>query len=173
METEDSIYFYGVENKFGFMSNFYKTNFIDGDGNKFCCSEQYLMYWKAKIFEPENSQLLKSILKETNANKIKVLGRSVQNYSDEIWNQKRLEIMLCGLRLKFEQNITIKELLLSTKDKTLYEASKHDKIWGIGFYAEQAIQVNPNRYGINLLGCALMFVRKELEDKKNNILDRL
>ena len=59
METNNSIYFYGADNNFGYMSNFYKTNFVDNDGTKFCCSEQYLMYWKAKTFEPENTQLLK------------------------------------------------------------------------------------------------------------------
>ena len=29
METENEIYFYGLHNEFNYMSNFYKTNFID------------------------------------------------------------------------------------------------------------------------------------------------
>lgn len=173
METENTIYFYGAHNNFGYMSNFYKTKFVDKEGNKFCCSEQYLMYWKAKTFEHDNVVLLKAILKETNANKIKALGRSVQNYNDEIWSQIRLKIMTDGLRLKFTQNITIGALLLSTDDKTLYEASKHDKIWGIGYYAEQAVLTNPDKYGTNLLGKALMDIRKELFDENKKKLDRI
>jgi ribA/ribD-fused uncharacterized protein len=173
METEDSIYFYSASKNFGYMSNFYKSKFIDNQGNKFCCSEQYLMYWKAKTFEPENAELLKLILKSTNANKIKALGRSVQNYNDEVWSQIRLKIMINGLRLKFTQNITILGLLLSTDNKTLYEASKHDKIWGIGYYAEQAVLTNSNKFGSNLLGNALMTIRKELMIEQMRVLNKI
>ena len=81
--------------------------------------------------------------------------------------------MVNGLRLKFEQNLTIQALLISTENKILYEASKHDKIWGIGFYAEQAVQTNPNKYGTNLLGQALMVIRKELEEKNKKVLDAI
>ena len=173
METNNSIYFYKADGIFGYMSNFYKTNFVDNEGIKFCCSEQYLMYWKAKTFEPENTQLLQSILKETKPSKVKALGRSVQNYNEQVWNQIRFGIMINGLRLKFEQNLTIQALLISTENKKLYEASKHDKIWGIGFYAEQAVQVNHKQYGTNLLGQALMVVRKELDDKNKKVLRQL
>ena len=47
--------------------------------------------------------------------------------------------MLDALRLKFNQNEIIKQKLLETKPKLLYEASKNDKIWGIGFYDNDAI----------------------------------
>ena len=57
METETEIYFYGLKNDFGYMSNFYKTNFIDKDGIKYHCSEQYFMYHKCKIFDPSNNIL--------------------------------------------------------------------------------------------------------------------
>jgi ribA/ribD-fused uncharacterized protein len=173
METEDSIYFYGMSSNFGYMSNFYKSKFVDKEGNNFCCSEQYLMYWKAKTFEPENESLLKSILKETSAAKIKALGRTVKNYNDTIWSQIRLKIMVKGLKLKFKQNSTILALLLSTGDKTLYEASKQDKIWGIGYYAEQAILTEPDKYGTNLLGQALMKVRNKFLIKNNLKINNL
>jgi len=56
METIDTIYFYNQNEPQGYMSNFYKSNFADNDNNKFCCSEQYLMYMKAKTFEPNNTE---------------------------------------------------------------------------------------------------------------------
>ena len=163
METDSEIYFYGLNNEFGYMSNFYKTAFIDKDKIKFNCSEQYFMYSKCKIFDPNNKILLEEILKESSATKIRKFGRQVQNYNDVIWNEKRYNIMLDALRLKFNQNEIIKQKLLKTKPKILYEASKNDKIWGIGFYDKDAIQKNKNEFGTNLLGKALMEIRNEFE----------
>jgi len=70
--------------------------------------------------------------------------------------------MYNGLLLKFSQNNSIKQKLISTHPKTLYEASKYDKIWGIGYYANEAINTNKNKYGRNLLGKALMDIRSHL-----------
>jgi ribA/ribD-fused uncharacterized protein len=120
------------------------------------------MYYKCKTFDPLNKQLLDSILKETSASNIKNFGRQVNNYKEEIWREKRYNIMLNALKLKFSQNNTLKNKLLSTKQKILYEASKYDKIWGIGFYDKDAVKINKENYGLNLLGKALMEVRNEL-----------
>jgi ribA/ribD-fused uncharacterized protein len=49
-----------------------------------------------------------------------------------------------------------------TKDKTLYEASPTDKIWGIGIAISDVYEVDKSKYGLNLLGKALMHVRSEL-----------
>lgn len=161
METGDLIYFYRENDLFGWGSNFYKCNFIDEDGNKFNCSEQYFMFNKAKTFEPDNIKLLEKILCESSPTKIKKYGRLVKNYDEKIWNEKRFNIMVNGLRLKFGQNFDIKKELLNTKNKALYEASKTDKIWGIGFDASEAVNKDKNLYGQNLLGKALQIVRTE------------
>jgi len=161
METEKEIYFYNLKNKFDYMSNFYKINFIDKDGIQYNCSEQYFMYNKCKTFDSNNNTLLQAILTETSATKIKKYGREVKNFNDMIWKEKRYNIMLEALRLKFNQNETIKQKLLETKPKILYEASKNDKIWGIGFYDKDAIQTDKSKFGANLLGNALMEIRSE------------
>ena len=70
--------------------------------------------------------------------------------------------MLKGLRLKFTQNERLKEKLLSTGEKMLYETANRDKVWGIGYGYKQAQQVSPEQYGQNLLGKALMIVIDEL-----------
>ena len=161
METDREIYFYNLQNKFDYMSNFYKTDFTDKDDIKYNCSEQYFMYYKCKIFDPNNNILLEAILKETSPAKIKKYGREVRNFNDTIWKEKRYNIMLEALRLKFDQNEIIKQKLIETKNKVLYEASKYDKIWGIGFYYTDAIQIDKNRFGENLLGKALMEFRSK------------
>ena len=162
METETEIYFYNLNNQFDYLSNFYKTNFNDKNGINYNCSEQYFMYKKCETFDPNNNILLNAILNENSATQIKKYGRQVKNYNDTIWKEKRYNIMLEALRLKFSQNEIIKQKLLDTKPKILYEASKNDKIWGIGFYDNDAVQVDKTKYGENLLGKALMEIRNEL-----------
>lgn len=164
METEDSIYFYGVKDEYGYLSNFYKCNFIDEYNNHFCCSEQYFMYQKALLFEPENIELHKQILHETNPTIIKKLGRNIENYNENIWNEERYNKMKDSLRLKFSQNNNLKIKLINTGNKILYEASKYDKIWGIGYCANEAINKNIKLYGKNLLGKCLMEIRNELNN---------
>jgi ribA/ribD-fused uncharacterized protein len=162
METETEIYFYNLKNEFNYMSNFYKTNFTDKYGIKYNCSEQYFMYHKCKIFDPKNNILLETIIKEKSATKIKKYGRQVQNFNDIIWKEKRYNIMLEAVRLKFNQNEIIKQKLIETKPKILYEASKNDRIWGIGYYDKDAIKIDKCKFGKNLLGNALMEIRSEL-----------
>lgn len=161
METETEIYFYNLNNKFDYMSNFYKTDFTDKNGIQYNCSEEYFMYNKCITFNQNNNKLLQDILTETSPIKIKQHGRKVQNFNDTIWKEKRYNIMLEALRLKFNQNEIIKQKLLDTKPKILYEASKNDKIWGIGFYNKEAIQTDKSKFGKNLLGNALMEIRSE------------
>ncbi len=165
MEIQNEIYFYGLKDQFSYMSNFYKSPFETKDKKplKFWCSEQHFMYHKCLLFDSSNTKLLDKILQSKSATEIKKLGRQVKNYDDKIWNEKRYSIMKEALILKFSQNQDIKEKLLATKDKLLYEASKYDKIWGIGFYASSAIVTDKSKFGRNLLGKCLMEVRSELK----------
>lgn len=87
----------------------------------------------------------------------------VKNYDENIWNDIRYEVMKSGLRLKFTQNLGLKNLLIGTGTKTLYEASAYDKIWGIGFSPQNAPNVNKYLFGRNLLGNALMDIRDEIK----------
>ena len=120
------------------------------------------MYQKAKLFEPINIDLQNNILRESSPSIIKKIGRRIKNYDDNIWSQIRYDIMLKGLRLKFAQNSIISQELLKTYPKILYEASKNDKIWGIGFDSNEGIRTDKTKYGTNLLGKALMQIRDEI-----------
>lgn len=164
METKDAIYFFKPNNSLGWLSNFYYSDFEE-NGIVFNCNEKYFMYHKALVFDPNNHILIQNILNEKNPNSIKKYGRQVRNFDDTIWNDIKFNIMVDGLRLKFNQNKRLKELLKQTNKKMLYEASPYDSIWGIGFDFRNALQTNPENFGENLLGKALIIVRDEIMEE--------
>ena len=157
-ETDNAIYFFGKNVEF---SNFYPCIFVKHDIT-FNCTEQYFMYKKCMHFDCKNTELINNILTETNPKVIQKYGRNVNNYDEEIWNNLRYAVMLDTLFLKFSQNENLKQMLLNTNNKILYEASKYDKIWGIGYDEDLAVDINPEQYGKNLLGQALMETRVRL-----------
>jgi len=73
------------------------------------------------------------------------------------------QIVVAGNLAKFSQNPDFRDFLLTTKNRILVEASPVDKIWGIGLAADDKKIENPRLWkGLNLLGFALMEVRKQL-----------
>ena len=92
-----------------------------------------------------------------------LLGRQVKDYDESIWLLEREGHMRNGLRLKFTQNPELREKLIATGNKTLYEANKYDGFWGIKFDIKDAQKPgNKLNYGKNMLGKLLMVVREEL-----------
>ena len=169
MESNIAIWFYKQNENYGFMSNFYKCKFMDLNGVQYNCSEQYFIYIKCLMFDWNNKILLNKILNETNPGKIKQYGRDVNYFNQLIWNKHKYNVMCDAINKKFDQNKDILNKLYMTKGKTLYEAAKNDRIWGIGYTATECRNVLPNEYGENLLGKALMRYRdKNPEYVSNN-----
>lgn len=165
--TQSIIYFYDHLNNYYIFSNFYPTTFVSNE-LKYCCSEQYFMKKKQELFDPFNILLANKIMQSNDPVVIKRYGRSVNNFKESIWSMHKYQIMLDALRFKFGQNQLLLDELLNTTDSILVEASPTDKIWGIG------ISINDAKKGIewkgqNLLGKALMEIRKEFEIIKSNI----
>lgn len=163
----ECVYFLGHTDKNGDIkcfSNWYPVEFVDGN-IKFYNSEQYMMYHKAKLFgDDEKSE---EILKISDPREVKKKGREVKNFNQDIWNENAMDIVYSGCLLKFNQNKEIKEVLLSTKNKVLAEASPYDNIWGIGISAKEAKEGKEWR-GTNWLGKCLMRVRDTLECQNFN-----
>ncbi len=142
------------------LSQWYPAKF-EIDGVDYQNTEQYMMAQKAKLFKDEN--IFQQILHTDDPKKIKALGRQVKNYQDEIWIAHRYEIVVQGNLAKFSQNNHLQQFLLSTSEQIIVEASPVDQIWGIGLAADHADAMNPLKWkGLNLLGFALMDVRKQL-----------
>jgi len=129
--------------------------------SKFSCAEQYMMAAKAKAFEDRATE--KEIMETSDPRQMKLLGRKVANFSESTWDKIKYSVVLNGNYYKFAQNKKMREILLSTGDKIIVEASPLDTIWGIGYVANRPEVKDPKYWrGHNLLGFALMEVRDEI-----------
>lgn len=149
----DTIYsqWFGFENKYMFVDN----------GKHFFTAEHYMMYHKAGVFGDEETQ--KQILNVNCPRTVKALGRSIKNFSDEVWDKHKFDIVVRGNYLKFSQNEDLLEIMNNHKHLILVEASPVDKIWGIGLHYSDKKCLDESQWcGQNLLGKAIMEARNML-----------
>jgi ribA/ribD-fused uncharacterized protein len=152
-------YYFFYETKHPF-SQWNKTEFKI-ENLTFSSAEQYMMYRKAKLFN--DNEVAEKIMSTKNVREQKSLGREVKNFDLEIWNQNALDIVYRGNKAKFEQNAEYLNLLLSTKGKTIVEASPYDKVWGIGMTSENNDSENVLKWkGTNWLGIVLTELRQDI-----------
>jgi hypothetical protein len=149
-----SIYFYKSYNNDGYLNNLYPSPFTV-DGINFINVEQYFVWRKVMLFDPELEPLILSTKDPKEMQKIAV---SVKNYKDAEWLAKRYDIMKEGLYHKFSQNPILQNKLMWTGNSGIVNADPKDLIWGIGITAVEALMNVPWR-GENLLGEALIEVR--------------
>lgn len=150
--TDDMVTFFGSNAPF---SNFYATAF-EWEDYVVKSSEYAFMIEKALMFEPEKAPL---IAKARTPKEAKVLGRSIQNFCPQKWDNERYGIMVEILKAKFADP-RLKKILLDTGDRELVEGSPYDAIWGVKLdWRSNEILDRNNWRGRNLLGEALMEVR--------------
>ena len=74
--------------------------------------------------------------------------------------------MVAGNLAKFGQHPELRDFLLGTGRTVIVEASPRDAIWGIGLAADDSRAATPENWpGLNLLGFALMEVRRQLAQR--------
>lgn len=155
--------FWGVESTF---SNFHPCNIVfdvNGEESSVETSEQVFMMFKAIEFDDIDS--LCEIIEAPNPMMAKSIGRSVKNYDDNVWKEKRESAMFMSLEMKFTQNEDMKKRLLETGDMYLVEASPYDSIWGVKLGVNDSRILSQDKWrGDNLLGEALMKVREKILD---------
>jgi ribA/ribD-fused uncharacterized protein len=154
MDNKNYVFFWG-----GIYSNWYPCNFVI-DGVVYTCTEQHMMHQKALLFN--DVDIAEQVIATTNPRDQKSLGRKIKGYDDAKWNAVRYNVVKEGCRAKFEQNPRLKKQLLADKGKEFVEASPEDRIWGIGFDTEHALE-NKNNWGQNLLGKLLTELSNELK----------
>ncbi|CAK5024891.1 unnamed protein product [Meloidogyne enterolobii] len=132
--------------KFAFSNHFLTPKPIEIDGVEYCCSEQFYMYMKAMYFDYHS--LAKEIMLTNDPSTIKRLGNAdtmrqrqangaelkCRDFDHDKWRKVKRNVMLTGLRAKFEQNVQLFNMLIETEEALLIEASQTDTFWGIYFF---------------------------------------
>ncbi|CAD0106152.1 unnamed protein product [Aureobasidium uvarum] len=176
-------FFKDDEEPYGFLCQWYRCRFTDPDsGLEFTCAEQWMMWNKAQLAGDEASA--NAIMATTSPRKQKQLGRDVEGFDAEVWDKIKLDVVERGNYLKFSQGtnvasmriddqgepVSLKSLLLATEERELVEASRFDRVWGIGFDAQQALATPREKWGQNLLGTALINVRERIRKEEVEVL---
>lgn len=138
------------------LSQFYPTAF-SVDGVMYTHAERFMMAEKARLFDPD---AVAGIMAATTPYQVKMAGRRVRNFDNDVWNQHKFQIVVDGNYAKFSQNPLLREYLLSTGNDVLVEAAPNDRVWGVGLACDDERINRPQLWmGENLLGFALMVVR--------------
>ena len=137
---------------------------FDIGGIRYATAEHYMMVQKALLFG--NKEIADKIICSTSPGKAKALGRKVTGFDETIWRENRFRLVCTANLAKFSQHSDLRRFLLRTGSKILVEASPYDNVWGIGMAADHPYADNPLKWqGINLLGFALMSVRRQLQQQ--------
>ena len=149
------IRFFIREEPYGWLSNFERTPLtimVRWGTVTYPTNEHYYQAQKANCEEVHDW-----IAWAPHARLAMVMGRQIEHnkylnekYMVPDWKHKKIDVMLEGLRHKF-QNTELKKLLLSTGDTVLHEGNPEDFYWGLG-----------DGTGKSWLGKLLMQVREEV-----------
>lgn len=142
-------------------SQWYKSPFTV-NGIVYNCAEQYMMHQKAILFGDHKAAL--NIMQADHPRDQKTYGRGVIGFDEKIWNNIARSIVYTGNYAKFTQSAFLGDLLEATEGTILVEASPYDRIWGIGYAANDAM-ANFNNWGLNWLGEVLTTLRNDLYEK--------
>jgi hypothetical protein len=122
--------------------------------------EHYYQAMKAKEFGDE--EIYKKILDTPSGKAVKALGEKIANVHTEIWDAKRLEIMMRGVKAKFVQHPELQKQLVATGERQIGYADARDSFWGIGTAETTEKSGDPTKWkGQNRLGKIMMALREE------------
>lgn len=146
-ETGDAVYFF--TSAFDPLNN-WSAHQVRIWGQAFPTLEHGFHY---KKFEADHPEIAEQIMNAPSPWAAMQIDRQhkLERHSD--WQDVKLGIMEELLRAKVDQNDDVRECLLATKNKTIYENSPWDDFWG---YADGK--------GRNEMGKILMKVRKEISN---------
>lgn len=159
--TDDYVFFWGDEP----FTNFTPCPNLRYLGIDWKSTEQAFMWIKAVTFKDFDTA--QKIRKAETPKEAKKLGRSVKNFKTDIWSKESYNHMKQLVDIKFRTNPEFMAALLnpSFDGKTFVEASPYDKIWGIGFRAQEAAAMvapgdRERLWGENKLGKILTELRE-------------
>lgn len=152
------IRFFGKNGKFSIFSNFAHTPMVIG-GLRYATNEHYFQSMKFAVTDPEYAEVIR--VSQT-PYQSKTLGRSRNHCCNPHWDGpdgEAIRVMRRGLFCKALQCKRFYNLLTTSGDARIIEASPWDSIWGEG----------KDGKGQNLLGVLLMELRTKLRKFGNKI----
>lgn len=141
----------------GTMCQWYPSPF-SFNGIRYNCAEQWMMAAKALFFK--DFYAYEKVMKSEDPREQKAIGRKVSLFDEKAWDSVSFDVVLNGNTLKYGQNPRLLEILLSTGQRELVEASPTDCVWGVGLAEDDPKALDKNQWrGENRLGKVLMKVR--------------
>jgi ribA/ribD-fused uncharacterized protein len=164
------VYFWGPESRGGpgaeCLSQWFPSPFTV-DGTTYATAEHYMMAGKARLFGDERAEQ-RAVAART-PSEAKNIGRQVRGFDSDVWDDRRVDIVVAGNVGKFTAHPDMRDFLLGTGEKVLVEASPVDRVWGIGLGSDDGRAATPSTWrGLNLLGFALMTVRDLLRSPQGS-----
>lgn len=140
------------EGEYRFLSNFYPSIIrIPNNDWEYPTVEHYFQAQKAR----DNVQR-RQILEAKTPGHAKRMGRSLGSLRVPDWEDRKVGIMLAGLRYKFRTHERLRNKLMETGDAILVEGNDWgDEFWGQCLREDGFV-------GYNMLGTLLMMVRQQL-----------
>ena len=149
----------GFQSHHSFLSNMFDCDMVY-DGIEFSSAEVVYQYIKAK--ECGTRKDVRAIVEANWSYTAKDVGKLINETPE--WHQKKVQVMKEVVKAKFTSNPDLKQRLLATGTKDLYELT-YDRFWGCGVPISKSYQVNSkNVPGANKLGKILMETRNELSN---------
>lgn len=133
-------------------------------GRRYGRNEQWMMSVKAWLMN--DLETLKAIHEATDPVVQKKLGRDVKPFNKGLWDKAGEPAVTSGAIAKFSATERMEREILETGDLVLVEASKYDRIWGVGIDWKDPRADDPiNWKGRNLLGKCLMEARLVIAER--------
>ncbi len=154
---ENTVFFFGRSSP---LSNFFPAHFKE-DGIEFSCSEQYYQWRKAE--ENGHHDAANDILLASDPAKMYKIGKDLPIDANKWTEGTRKKVMEKALIAKFQGNQHLRDVLQSTGDKDIVEASPSDGFWGAQVGMNNIRGMPKENYpGSNELGKLLQSVRNDL-----------
>lgn len=133
-------------------------------GKRYSSNEQFMMAAKAWLMNDLAAMI--EIHGTSSPKEQKAIGRDVKPFDARKWDRACEAVVTSGAIAKFSATMRMENELLDTGDLILVEASKFDRIWGVGLDWRDPLVDDPiNWKGRNLLGKCLMEARLVIAER--------
>ncbi|KAF7639356.1 DUF1768 domain-containing protein [Meloidogyne graminicola] len=142
-------------------SNHYMVNYLKIDGILFCCTEQYYMFYKARVFN--DKQAMSEIMRTRDPKHMKRIGSKIVGFDQSKWFKISIQVMAIATYYKYSLNRDLRLQLFETCGAEIIETNPTDQRWGIGLPMDDwRIRDKSEWKGLNILGRMLTICRDKL-----------